>query len=236
MRIIYKASADQIGVSLHYRTILDIQLDLVLLVEPTNQSSEPVQDLNIGKPNQSKIEPVHLHHWLGDVATDFVRRVKDRKGMCLGDYGKLILHGTFQVQKDVDGRPREEFPGRIRKKLSGGTVSSTLRLCGVVWIKRITGTMSLRRSSGHYDLQIFLGEAAKFKFLAIRFTTDEMMRKWKSQIDAQRQAWKELATLSSPFFRNAGGMPVSDLHAQEYFSSDDDVDEGDDIMALLLEL
>lgn len=171
--------------------------------------------------------------------------------MCLGDYGKLILHGTFQVQKDVDGRPREykiylfefilfflleEFPGRIRKKLSGGTVSSTLRLCGVVWIKRITGTMSLRRSSGHYDLQIFLGEAAKFKFLAIRFTTDEMMRKWKSQIDAQRQAWKELATLSSPFFRNAGGMPVSDLHAQEYFSSDDDVDEGDDIMALLLEL
>jgi len=44
---------------------------------------------------------------LADVATDFWRRVKDTKGMCVEDYGKLILHGTFQVQKDVDGRPRE---------------------------------------------------------------------------------------------------------------------------------
>jgi len=31
-------------------------------------------------------------------------------------------------------------------------------------------------------------------------------------------------------------MPVSDLHAQEYFSSDDDVDEEDDIMTPLPEL
>ena len=58
-----------------------------------------------------------------------------------------------------------------------------------------------------------------------------MMREWKSQIDAQRQAWKELAML-----RNAGGMPVSELHAQEYFSSDDDVDEEDDIITPLPEL
>lgn len=62
-----------------------------------------------------------------------------------------------------------------------------------------------------------------------------MMREWKSQIDAQRQEWKGLATLTSTF-RNAGGMPVSDLHAQEYFSSDDDVDEEDDIMTPLPEL
>ena len=44
---------------------------------------------------------------LADVANDFVRRVKDRKGMYDKDCGKLILHGTFQVQKDIDGRPRE---------------------------------------------------------------------------------------------------------------------------------
>jgi len=63
-----------------------------------------------------------------------------------------------------------------------------------------------------------------------------MMREWESQIDAQRQAWKETATPTLTFFRNAGGMPVSDLHAQVYFSSDDDVDEEDDIMTPLPEL
>lgn len=56
MRIIYKASADQIGVSLHYRTILDIQLgsilplDLVLLVEPVR-----VKLQNRSKLDQSKL-------------------------------------------------------------------------------------------------------------------------------------------------------------------------------------
>ena len=50
---------------------------------------------------------------LADVANDFVRRVKDRKGMCVEDHGsaedrgKLILHGTFQVQNDVDRHARE---------------------------------------------------------------------------------------------------------------------------------
>ena len=44
---------------------------------------------------------------LADVSNDFVRRVKDWKGMCVENYGKLILHGTFQVQKDVDRRARE---------------------------------------------------------------------------------------------------------------------------------
>lgn len=179
--------------------------------------------------------PVVAPEKLADIANDLVRRV-ELQGMCVEDYGKLILHGTFQVQKDVEQRAREnkiylfefvlffvleEFPSRIR-------------LCRVVRIKRITGTMSLRRS-GHYVLQIF-PEAANFKFLAIRFTTDEMMREWESQIDAQRQEWKELATSTFTFFRNASGMPVSNLHAQEYFSSDDDVDEEDDIMTPLPEL
>lgn len=191
---------------------------------------------------------------LADVANDFVHRVQDRY---VEYFGKLILHGTFQAQKDVDRRAREykiylfefilfllleEFPRRILKKLSGRKVSSTLR----VPIEKITGTMSLRRS-GHYVLQLFRGEAAEIEFLAIRFTTDEMMEEWKSQIDAQRQVWKELATLTNnekrssssatefAFFRNAGGMPVSDLHAQEYVSSDDDVDEKDDIITPLPE-
>jgi len=74
-----------------------------------------------------------------------------------------------------------------------------------------------------------------------------MMKEWKSQIDAQRQAWKELAVLANngvllgssamefTFPRNAGRMPVSDLHAQEYVSSDDDVDEEDDIITPLPE-
>ena len=44
---------------------------------------------------------------LADVANDFVRRVKDRKGMNAKGYGKLILHGAFQVQRGVDERPRE---------------------------------------------------------------------------------------------------------------------------------
>jgi hypothetical protein len=63
-----------------------------------------------------------------------------------------------------------------------------------------------------------------------------MMMEWESQIDAQRQEGKELATPTFTFFRNVGGIPVSGLHAQEYFSSDDDVDEEDDIMAPLPEL
>ena len=44
---------------------------------------------------------------LADVANDFVRRTKDCNDMCAGDNGKLILHGTFQVQKDVNRLPRE---------------------------------------------------------------------------------------------------------------------------------
>ena len=50
---------------------------------------------------------------LADIESDLVRRVKGRKGMfvedygCAEGYGKLILHGTFQVQRDVDQRVRE---------------------------------------------------------------------------------------------------------------------------------
>ena len=51
--------------------------------------------------------PAVAQEKLADVANDFVRRVKGRKGMYVKDHGKLILHGTFQVQKDVDGRPSE---------------------------------------------------------------------------------------------------------------------------------
>ena len=69
-----------------------------------------------------------------------------------------------------------------------------------------------------------------------------MMKEWNSQISAQRQAWKEVAKLtnnekrsSSPAieftFRSAGGIPVSDLHAQEH-----DVDEEDDVITPLPEL
>ena len=69
-----------------------------------------------------------------------------------------------------------------------------------------------------------------------------MMKEWNSQINAQRQAWKELAKLankekrsSSPAIeftsRSAGGIPASDLHAQEH-----DVDEEDDIITPMREL
>ena len=69
-----------------------------------------------------------------------------------------------------------------------------------------------------------------------------MMKEWKSQIDAQRQVLamltdneKRLSSSAIEFtsFRNAGGMPVSDLHAQESVSSDDDVDEEGDIITPL---
>ena len=51
--------------------------------------------------------PVVAPEKLADVANDIVRRVRDWKGMCVEDYGKLILHGTFQVQRDVEQRARE---------------------------------------------------------------------------------------------------------------------------------
>jgi hypothetical protein len=51
--------------------------------------------------------PAVAREGLADVANDFERRVKDRKGMYAEGYGKLILHGAFQVQRGVDERPRE---------------------------------------------------------------------------------------------------------------------------------
>lgn len=71
-----------------------------------------------------------------------------------------------------------------------------LQLKGRIFMQNVTETISLQKP-GSYTCQIFWKGDPGIENFIIRFNSEETMKKWAMQVDAQRRAWKDQARSSA---------------------------------------
>ena len=71
-----------------------------------------------------------------------------------------------------------------------------LQLKGRIFMQNVTETISLQKP-GSYTCQIFWKGDPGIENFIIRFTSEETMKKWAAQVDAQRRVWKDHARTSA---------------------------------------
>lgn len=105
-----------------------------------------------------------------------------------------------------------------------------LQLKGRIFMQNVTETISLQKP-GSYTCQIFWKGDPGIENFIIRFTSEETMKKWAAQVDAQRRVWKDQArssastTASKPSdtnFTYMAGLNVENPYAEQDDDDDDD--------------
>ncbi|KAL1604200.1 Guanine nucleotide exchange factor for Cdc42p [Nothophoma quercina] len=180
--------------------------------------------------------------------------VEDWKGHRIEGFGDLLLYGQFTVLKgDSMSSKNEEREYKIylfemillcckeinvnkpKNKMSTRSLVTKdgkpkLQLKGRIFMQNVTETISLQKP-GSYTCQIFWKGDPGIENFIIRFTSEETMKKWAAQVDAQRRVWKDQVrssastTTSKPSdtnFTYMAGLNVENPYAQEEEDDDDD--------------
>ncbi|EMC98223.1 hypothetical protein BAUCODRAFT_54700, partial [Baudoinia panamericana UAMH 10762] len=141
-------------------------------------------------------------------------RVEDWKGHQVSGFGELLLYGTFTVLKSenlASGKDGERQyhvylfetillcckdidPSKPKNKLSGKPMvdkrgKPKLQLKGRIFMQNVTDLVSLAKP-GSYTCQIFWKGDPSIENFIIRFATEETMKKWAQQIEAQRRRFR----------------------------------------------
>ena len=141
-------------------------------------------------------------------------RVEDWKGHNPRQFGELLLYGTFAVVK-ADGRSDVEKDYRIylferillccnevnpnkqknnimgMNRLAADKKGKTkMQLKGRIFMQNVTETLSLQKP-GSYTVQIFWKGDPGVENFVIRFTNEDVMKKWYAQIEVQRKTFGE---------------------------------------------
>ncbi|KAF2137564.1 uncharacterized protein K452DRAFT_301766 [Aplosporella prunicola CBS 121167] len=147
-------------------------------------------------------------------------RVEDWKGHKVEGFGDLLLYGTFTVLKG-DGSSlkdqereykiylfemillccKEINPNKQKNKLTNKPLfdrrgKPKLQLKGRIFMQNVTDAISTSKP-GSYTCQIFWKGDPGIENFVVRFTTEELMKKWAAQVDAQRRIFKDAQTRSS---------------------------------------
>ncbi|KAF3051711.1 hypothetical protein E8E11_003394 [Didymella keratinophila] len=180
--------------------------------------------------------------------------VEDWKGHRIEGFGELLLYGQFTVLKgDSMSSKNEEREYKIylfemillcckeinvnkpKNKMSTRSLVTKdgkpkLQLKGRIFMQNVTETISLQKP-GSYTCQIFWKGDPGIENFIIRFTSEETMKKWAAQVDAQRRVWKDQArasastTASKPSdtnFTYMAGLNVENPYAEQDDDDDDD--------------
>ncbi|KAK4624552.1 Rho guanine nucleotide exchange factor scd1 [Fulvia fulva] len=185
-------------------------------------------------------------------------RVEDWKGHRIEGFGELLLYGTFTVLKsenlangkdaerqyhvylfetillcckNIDiNKPKNKL---YAKNLTDPKGKPKLQLKGRIFMQNVTDLVSLAKP-GSYTCQIFWKGDPSIENFIIRFTTEEMLKKWNRQIEHQRKRYREPTTRlrNSDGSRNGGtsvteftymqNQPALENPYQEDLSEDDD--------------
>ncbi|KAF3037812.1 hypothetical protein E8E12_006491 [Didymella heteroderae] len=180
--------------------------------------------------------------------------VEDWKGHRIEGFGELLLYGQFTVLKgDSMSSKNEEREYKIylfemillcckeinvnkpKNKMSTRSLVTKdgkpkLQLKGRIFMQNVTETISLQKP-GSYTCQIFWKGDPGIENFIIRFTSEETMKKWAAQVDAQRRVWKDQARSSASTsaskpsdtnFTYMAGLNVENPYAEQDDDDDDD--------------
>ncbi|KAF2750029.1 hypothetical protein M011DRAFT_456744 [Sporormia fimetaria CBS 119925] len=180
--------------------------------------------------------------------------VEDWKGHRIEAFGELLLYGQFTVLKgDSINAKNEEREYKIylfemillcckeinpnkqknRMKPLGRNGKPKLQLKGRIFMQNVTETVSLSKP-GSYTCQIYWKGDPGIENFVIKFSSEETMKKWATQVDMQRRVWKDHARSSSS--TNQSQSRPSDVQFQflrdttlenPYQEDDDDEDDED---------
>ncbi|QIW98707.1 hypothetical protein AMS68_004225 [Peltaster fructicola] len=171
-------------------------------------------------------------------------RVEDWKGHRVEAFGELLLYGTFTVLKsenissgkdaerqDIDlSKPKNKLAS---KQLVDKKGKPKMQLKGRIFMQNVTDIV-VAGKTGSYTCQIFWKGDPSIENFVIRFPTEDMMRRWSQQLEAQRRKYKEremtLETYRSngtsetqfEFMRNQ--PPIENPYAHLAGEDDDDDD------------
>ncbi|PVH94321.1 hypothetical protein DM02DRAFT_633807 [Periconia macrospinosa] len=165
--------------------------------------------------------------------------VEDWKGHRIEGFGDLLLYGQYTVLKG-DGmnskNEERELSAKKAKNMNRSQVTKTgkpkLQLKGRIFMQNVTETVSLQKP-GSYTCQIFWKGDPGIENFIIRFNTEEMMKKWATQVDTQRRVWKENARASAGTTQSKPSDTqftyMRDQALENPYQEDDDDDDGDDV-------
>ncbi|KAF2231214.1 hypothetical protein EV356DRAFT_452365 [Viridothelium virens] len=183
-------------------------------------------------------------------------RVEDWKGHRVEAFGSLLLAGTFTVLKGDNASTKdsereykvylfesillcckEMNPNKQKNKLMNKPAvdrrgKPKLQLKGRIFMQNVTETISLAKP-GSYTCQIFWKGDPGIENFVIKFTTEELMKKWATQVDAQRRVWRDRARVSDgrsygtsetefTFMQNQGAL-------ENPYRYDDDGEDDDEV-------
>ncbi|OAL52403.1 hypothetical protein IQ07DRAFT_642100 [Pyrenochaeta sp. DS3sAY3a] len=186
--------------------------------------------------------------------------VEDWKGHRIEGFGELLLHGQFTVLKGESMTSKNEERDykiylfemillcckeiNVNKPKNKMTTRSLvtkdgkpkLQLKGRIFMQNVTETISLQKP-GSYTCQIFWKGDPGIENFIIRFTSEETMKKWATQVDTQRRVWKDHArssastSASKPSDTQFAYMRDQVLENPYQEEEDDDGDEDVDTVA-----
>ncbi|PSN60934.1 hypothetical protein BS50DRAFT_604295 [Corynespora cassiicola Philippines] len=177
--------------------------------------------------------------------------VEDWKGHRIEGFGDLLLYGQYTVVKGESlNAKNEEREYKIflfemillcckeinPKKVRGGVKplakngKPKLQLKGRIFMQNVTETISLQKP-GSYTCQIFWKGDPGIENFIIRFNSEEVMKKWATQVDTQRRIWRDHARTSSSTSQsqpsNTQFNYMRDQVLENPYREDDD-DDGDE--------
>lgn len=184
--------------------------------------------------------------------------VEDWKGHRIEGFGELLLHGTYTVLKGEsistkneereykiylfemillcckEMNPNKQKNRMMNKPLVDRRGKPKLQLKGRIFMQNVTETISIGKP-GSYTCQIFWKGDPGIENFIIRFNSEEAMKKWAAQVDAQRRIFKDHARSSSstkPSSASATEFTYMQNQPQlenPYREEEDDGDENDDM-------
>lgn len=122
---------------------------------------------------------------------------------------------------------------KINKPMVNKAGKPRLQLKGRIFMQNVTETISLQKP-GSYTCQIFWKGDPGIENFIIRFNTEDTMKKWATQVDTQRRAFREQARTSaaSASHSRPSDTQFTYMHDQQLenpYAENDDDDEDEDI-------
>jgi len=221
--------------------------DLLTGIEAT---TAVLNRINLAVDKEEKVEAVQ----------DLKVRVEDWKGHRVEAFGELLLYGTFTVLKSENlaaGKDAERSyhvylfetillccknidVTKPKYKPTNKTAIDNrgkpkLQLKGRIFMQNVTDLVSLAKP-GSYTCQIFWKGDPGIENFIIRFTTEEMLKKWSAQIEAQRRKFRDRYSTSRSSDGSRPGTSVTEFSYLQnqpalenpYKEFDEDEDDDDD--------
>ncbi|KAI8634426.1 hypothetical protein F5Y19DRAFT_461807 [Xylariaceae sp. FL1651] len=224
--------------------------DLLKKSEDPNTKADLTKGIEAAERVLKKANEAVNRDLLDEALEELKVRVDDWKNHKVDQFGKLLLHGVYTVvtgrsdqekdyeiylfecillcckevqpNKSKDKKDKNKSITKVRNK------NNKLQLKGRIFMTNVTEVLSFAKP-GSYTVQIWWKGDPGVENFIIKFTNEEIMKKWATGLDVQRKenapastTSPEQATPAFTWLRNVNNME------NPYAQQDDDEDEDED--------